>query len=277
MTRPTDPQRPAPAVPGSAPPLFATPAPTERRPRGRYILVVEDDDLTRQALVTVLEGAGYTAGGAAHGLEALERLRAGPTPDLIVLDLALPVLDGVGFREEQRRDPAVAGVPVLLFSAAADLDAKAAALGAAGVLHKPLNFEQVVEAVRRAAGGPRLGVLVVDDEDPIRNLLGMALGAAGFTVWRAGGGREAVAAYREHRAAIDAVLLDVQMPDVDGPGTLAALRQIDPDLRCCMMSGNTGGYTAAMLQAAGAARVLQKPFRLVEVAQALRELVGAAR
>ncbi len=225
--------------------------PAGRPPRGRHVLVVEDDPDTRAALVAVLEAAGYTAAAAAHGLEALDRLRAGPAPDLILLDLALPVLDGAGFRREQRRDPAVAAIPVLLFSAAADLEEKAAALGAAGILRKPVDFGRVVEAVRRAAGGARLGVLLADDEPAIRNVLALALRAQGFAVRAAAGGHEAVAAYREHRAAIDVVLLDVQMPDLDGPGALAELRRIDPAVRCCLMSGNPGAYTAEMLRAAG--------------------------
>src|SRR5690242_18258082 len=98
---------------------------------GKSILVVEDDPLTREALAMVLGEAGCRVACAADGREALGLLRAGPKPDLILLDLSLPVLDGRQFRREQLQDPALAGIPVVVVSAAADLSQEAKALGAA--------------------------------------------------------------------------------------------------------------------------------------------------
>jgi anti-anti-sigma factor len=71
------------------------------------------------------------------------------------------------------------------------------------------------------------GVLVVDDTEVVRSSLGIGLGASGFAVWLASSGREGVALYRAHRTAIDVVLLDVRMPDWDGPATLAAIRDAE--------------------------------------------------
>ena len=88
-------------------------------PGGKVVLVVEDDRLAREALCAILQGAGYAARGAADGAEALGALRRGALPDLILLDLMMPVLDGWQFRREQLRDPGLAGVPVVICSSPA--------------------------------------------------------------------------------------------------------------------------------------------------------------
>jgi DNA-binding response OmpR family regulator len=92
---------------------------------------------------------------------------------------------------------------------------------------------------------------------------------SGFAVWAASDGREAATLYQENRLAIDVVLLDVLMPDRDGPETLAVLRQVDACVRCCFMSGGTGKYSEAYLLDLGAIAVLQKPFRMSELAEQL--------
>jgi CheY-like chemotaxis protein len=119
------------------------------------------------------------------------------------------------------------------------------------------------------------GILVVDDEACVRGVLDLGLRHHGFAVWLAADGREALDLYRRHRAAIDVVLLDVRLPGPDGPQTLAALRELDPRVRCCFMSGDLGSYTEEDLRERGAAGVLPKPFRLDGVARVLRELATA--
>jgi DNA-binding response OmpR family regulator len=105
-------------------------------------------------------------------------------------------------------------------------------------------------------------------------MLGVGMRSHGFAVWLAGSGREAIELYRAHRDEIDVVLLDVKMPGLDGPGTLAALREIDPSVRCCFMTGDPGHYTPRMLVDLGAVIVFEKPFRPGEVA---RQLMSLAR
>jgi DNA-binding response OmpR family regulator len=118
----------------------------------------------------------------------------------------------------------------------------------------------------------RLEVLVVEDEAAVGEMLELALRQFGFGVRLVGGGRQALEVYSRHRDTIDVVLLDVQMPDLNGPETLARLRGVNPFVPVFFMSGNTGRYSEEDLLALGATRVLQKPFRLDELDRLLRQL-----
>jgi CheY-like chemotaxis protein len=120
----------------------------------------------------------------------------------------------------------------------------------------------------------KCGILVVDDEASVRGVLNVWMRQQGFVVWLAGGGQEALDLYWRHHMAIDVVLMDVRMAGLDGPRTLAALQQLNPQVRCCFMSGDLGSYTTEQLQNLGAAAVLAKPFDLDEVARVLCEQVG---
>ena len=122
----------------------------------------------------------------------------------------------------------------------------------------------------------QIGVLVVDDQDYIRYTLDRTLRGAGFLVWAAAGGREALELYRRHGDAIDVVVLDVRMPGMDGPQTLAALREVAPRVRCCFLTGDFGVYTEAQLLAMGAGAVLYKPARPEKLIGAVRLLANGA-
>ena len=114
-------------------------------PPGKCILLVEDDELLRGAMKMVLEWEGYRVACAGDGREALDYLRAGERPALILLDLMLPGLDGWQFRREQRGDPALAAVPVVVVSALDAFDCPEADAH----VRKPFAAEELLEAVRR--------------------------------------------------------------------------------------------------------------------------------
>jgi CheY-like chemotaxis protein len=112
------------------------------------VLIVDDDESTRQALQMILEANGFRTAGAANGREALNYLRRNPPPRVILLDLMMPVMNGWEFRTLQRRDPALADIPVVVFSAVGDIEEEAALIGAAHSLHKPIDPDQLVNTVR---------------------------------------------------------------------------------------------------------------------------------
>jgi CheY-like chemotaxis protein len=113
------------------------------------ILIVEDDEAIRETLTAVLEDEGYLVQCAAHGREALQQLRSGAQlPCLILLDLMMPIMSGWDFRAEQLRDPALAGIPVIVLSADNEVQARASEVRAQGYLSKPMDLTALVDAVR---------------------------------------------------------------------------------------------------------------------------------
>jgi CheY-like chemotaxis protein len=127
---------------------------TPQGPLGKSVLVVEDDNAAREVAVLLLEGQGYAVTRARDGREALALLRGQPLPDLIVLDLWMPGMNGQQFREHQRTDPALAAIPVLVVSAVADDAEQDGALGEVGFLQKPVAPDDLFAAVARCVGGP---------------------------------------------------------------------------------------------------------------------------
>ena len=123
-----------------------------------------------------------------------------------------------------------------------------------------------------AAPARPAGVLVVDDQPLIRQLLVLGLTGCGFAAWAAGGCAEAVEALRARPGEIDAALIDVRMPGAGGLETMAALRAVKPGLPCCLMTGHAEDRDA--LLAAGADGVLPKPFTPNQAAEALREMLA---
>jgi CheY-like chemotaxis protein len=121
------------------------------------------------------------------------------------------------------------------------------------------------------------GVLVADDDENLRFLLRLTLRQAGFAPLVAADGREAVAMFRRHKDEVRAVLLDINMPRLDGPGALAQIRRIAPQVPCCFMTGHAAHYGADNLLALGAARVFDKPFDLEDLIEALGQLCGRPR
>jgi CheY-like chemotaxis protein len=120
----------------------------------RLVLVVDDDVDVRETVADVLESAGYRVATAYNGRHALHLLKVEKVrPDVILLDMMMPELDGWGFRAEQRKDPELAPIPVVVFTAFGVPAETAAQLAAAGFLKKPPRIEDLLSTLARACGG----------------------------------------------------------------------------------------------------------------------------
>jgi two-component system, chemotaxis family, chemotaxis protein CheY len=116
---------------------------------GKAILLVEDDPDIRDTIADVLEEEGYVVLSAKHGAEGLTALReAKQLPAIIILDLMMPVMDGIAFREEQRKNPEWTNIPVIVVSADRTSRDKAEAMGARAYLQKPFNIHHLLDLVR---------------------------------------------------------------------------------------------------------------------------------
>ena len=110
------------------------------------MLVVDDDADTRDLLAAIVEHAGYTTATAANGRDALAMLRA-PLPELILLDVCMPIMDGTEFREAQRRNPQWLRIPTVVITGAYDEPVLDPAIVAA--LRKPVRAADVLALVER--------------------------------------------------------------------------------------------------------------------------------
>ncbi|MCY0993424.1 response regulator [Nannocystis sp. ILAH1] len=125
----------------------------ENKETGGLVLVVDDDPDVCETLQTVLEVSGYRVAAAGNGQEALDALRSGVRPCLVLLDLMMPVMNGQEFRAEQREDPAIAGVPVVVVSGDHRVAEKAVEMGLEG-LSKPIDIDDLLHLVGRFCGPP---------------------------------------------------------------------------------------------------------------------------
>jgi signal transduction histidine kinase/CheY-like chemotaxis protein len=213
------------------------------------VLVVDDNDAARDALLSMVRGLGWSGATADSGVAAIEHLRAHPAYDLLLMDWQMPGMDGLEASRRIRAETAAGRTPIVIMVTGHDRDLLRglpdgeAAVDA--VLTKPVTpsmlYGTVVEVESRRAGGvaplvgsagePRLTglrVLVVEDNAVNQEVAQKILENEGATVEIADNGAEAVEWLRHHGAAVDVVLMDAQMPVLDG---FAATRQLRTDLR----------------------------------------------
>ncbi|MFO0810241.1 MAG: response regulator [Gemmataceae bacterium] len=119
----------------------------------------------------------------------------------------------------------------------------------------------------------RPGILIVDDNALVGRMLAAALDASGFAAYPTESGSAAIERFDHLSPAPVMALLDVYMHGLDGLETLRRLRERDPALPCCFMTGYGGSYTVQQLLDRGAAHVFLKPFHVRRLTDALRRLV----
>jgi len=112
----------------------------------KTVLVVDDEFDLSSTVRAILEGEGYRVDVCANGREALDRL-AGSRPDLVLLDVMLPVVDGYGVLKAMRQSPGLADVPVVLMNS---FPPKGDSGGFQGFLRKPFSLGGLLDAVKQA-------------------------------------------------------------------------------------------------------------------------------
>ncbi len=200
------------------------PRPASPRPANQSrVLVIDDDPAARDLLRLYLEDGGFAVTSAASAEDALAKL-GDLRPDLMILDLAMPGMDGLAFLTSHGQTEALRGVPVLVISGAENPQ-KALAVGAQAVLAKPIRRHEFLEIVRRLLGDlevRRPYVLVVDDDPKAVKIVTSYFSDELVEVAGSHSGREALELVEARRP--DLLILDLLMPDVSGFDVLAQLR-----------------------------------------------------
>ena len=255
-------------------------------------LVVDDSKPSRSIVARTLRDLRFECLEAANGAEALEALATSPRPDLVTVNWHMPVMDGIELVKRLRESPRHRDLRLLMISTESDRTRieQARAVGVDDYLTKPFAPESLARALvglgvcsAAEVAGPSarqpIRVLLVDDSATIRGLLSATLGAdpdlkiVGAAV-NGTMGVEMVAT-----TAPDVVLLDVEMPVLDGIGALKEIRRIAPKLPVVMFSSLTerGAKTTLDALLAGANDYAAKPAGLAaeEVTAKIREEVIA--
>jgi signal transduction histidine kinase/CheY-like chemotaxis protein len=195
------------------------------------ILVIEDDPAAASLLRTYLQAAGYQTIISANGGDGLAVART-VAPDVILLDVLLPGLDGWGVLRQLKEDPALRHIPVVMVSVVEEREL-GLSLGAVDFFVKPVDRQALLGWLDRRGliplpPGAQTRVLVVDPDPTGRTAVESALIDQGLTVFTATGGAEALRLARDTR--FDLVLSGLIGPDLDGFGLVAALHD-DPRTR----------------------------------------------
>jgi signal transduction histidine kinase/CheY-like chemotaxis protein len=259
-----------------------TPAAVERAPMLRS-LVIEDSPTTATQLARYLRELGTEVRVHPCGVGALEAT-LDMRPDVILLDIQLPDRSGWDVLVQLKADPRVRAIPVVVVSVVDDRP-QGMALGAAGYLVKPIARRQLQDALATIQAGstsqpepaaligvpdqppapPAPVILVAEDEEHNLYTLSTYLAAKGYQVVVARNGAEALA--RAHEAKPALILMDIQMPDMDGLEAIRRLRAT-PTLAAIPIIALTAlamvGDRERCL-AAGANDYLSKPVRLQEL------------
>lgn len=120
--------------------------------RSPKIFVIEDEPDIRNILCEILTSEGYDVQTAANGQEALTKLDSTEAPDLILLDLMMPVMNGMEFIEQERAQQGRERSPIIIMSADNRAAQKAVLLGARGCIKKPIELEDLLLLVKNELG-----------------------------------------------------------------------------------------------------------------------------
>jgi len=120
----------------------------------RPVLIVEDDPQIRDVLEELLRIEGFASRSAADGREAIEMVKTGFRPAVILLDGMMPGMSGPQFLEARELDPGLFGIPVYLVSASGEMEDLAGGHRVNGFLRKPFDPDRLFAIVRRHAGKP---------------------------------------------------------------------------------------------------------------------------
>jgi PAS domain S-box-containing protein len=277
----------------------AAPVPTRRdlsgvQPslRGQRVLVVDDNATNRRILTTHLDAWGMRPRATDSPREALGWIQAGEDFDIGILDMHMPEMDGVALARAIREHRSAEALPLVLFTSLGRRESRAESEGFGAYLHKPIKPSQLFDtlvsvlaeqpvrvearAVTRSeldpgtAGRHPLRILLAEDNVVNQKVALRILGQMGYRADVVGNGLEAIDAIE--RQTYDVVLMDVQMPEMDGFEASREIIQRWPGERrprIIAMTANAMQGDRELCEAAGMDDYVAKPIRVEELIGAL--------
>ena len=199
----------------------------DRRERLSRVLVIDDDETVHDMLYRLLSREGFLVEIADNGESGVNKALE-LKPDVIVLDVLMPGMDGWDVLTRLKGNPETASIPVVMLTMVDDRS-KGYTLGVTDYIYKPVDREKLVAAITRCVRyGDTAPILIVDDDASQRDLLKRTLEKDGWETIRAHNGRAALEAVRARTPSI--IILDLMMPEMDGFEFLHTLRK-NPETR----------------------------------------------
>jgi CheY-like chemotaxis protein len=261
------------------------------------ILLVEDDHLNREMFSRRLERKGFQVVVAADGREALNKARA-EMPDLILMDLTLPLVDGWEVTRQIKASPEMRSIPVIALTAHAMVGDREKALqaGCDEYETKPADLTRLLHKVQvllektggnsatptparyeAVSPGVQPEILIVDDNVPNREMLGRRLERENYRVTCVGSGVEAIDLIGQRN--FDLVLLDLMMPEMNGLEVLSIIRSSHAilDLPVVIVTAKDQGEDMVAALKAGANDYIARPFNFAPLLARLETQLHLSR
>ena len=193
-----------------------------------YILIVDDDPDIREGIVAVLETGDYRLATACNGIECMEHIRD-EAPDLLILDMLMPRMDGFAVIRELRSDPDLVGIPIMVLTTVIEDAAyrryeleTGVAMDVSNYIEKPAPPGELLRRVSAIVDQPY--ILVADDDPDIIEAISTVLESRPYNVATARDGQQCLDIIRKRSP--DLLLLDLLMPKMDG---FAVIRELQSD------------------------------------------------
>ena len=197
-----------------------------------YILLVDDDRATHDVVKRAIKKEGYTVYSAFDGDEGMEQARK-VIPKLILLDVLMPGRDGWSVLKEIKNDVKLKDVPVVITSVLNE-ESLASSLGADDYMKKPIDRSFFINLVKRYITEKDQKVLIVDDDENTRDLLAKIINSEGYLSIDAKNGEDALERAKEKP---DLIVLDLDMPRMDGFEFIEASRELGLNIPIVVFSG----------------------------------------
>lgn len=257
----------------------------------KRILLIDDDLASREGLREVLEQAGFETMTAADGRQGLA-LAQSQLPDLILLDLLLPGLDGFQICDILKEDPRYAHIPIVVLTSVfitpeemlrgLQVGAERYLLKADACVAKPPAYDQLLREIRMLLdevaplpGAKRNLILVVDDDDLNRELLRQRLDSEGYPVVIAADGQEGWAQFQSSAPSL--VLLATNMGGLSGLEVLQRIRHQTTEVAVIVMAAYGSEEIAVRALEQGADDYLIKPLQPWQIVPAVKENLEKTR
>ncbi len=243
---------------------------------GGRVLLVEDNEANQKYALRVLDRGGFQADLAEDGVQGL-RMAAEHTYDLILTDLDMPNMDGLEMTQEIIERLGEDAPPIVAFTAhvVAGFKERCLAAGMVDYVAKPAGPAQLLDVVRKHVR-PSANLLAVDDSEESLELVRRFLAGGAWSIQTVSNGREAIERIRG--GGIDAVLLDMNMPELDGYETARRIRSLPEEggLPILAMTSWVGPEEEARCLEAGCSAYIEKPLRRGALTRAVHSLLDSA-